>query len=172
MRVMKPVIRRAVVNDLPKMYAISRKAHQLSYAELIPSTGRNDFNAHYVLSRQSEEKYVLTMKEKLSDPVWHMWVAEWQGKVVGFTLGQREAEHLVVIKGLFVDPSYYSRGVGRALFKALLEIAKRGDTIRLSVIENNYRAKRLYASCGLIFSGHDTKTFFGARLEVMEVHIH
>ena len=58
-------------------------------------------------------------------------VAEFEGKVVGFILGYVSGWEFGVpdtvgwIDTLGVDPAYQRRGIGRALFNALIEIFKR-----------------------------------------------
>jgi ribosomal protein S18 acetylase RimI-like enzyme len=61
-------------------------------------------------------------------------VAEVEGKVVGFILGYVSGWEFGVpdtvgwIDTLGVDPAYQRRGIGRALFKALIESFKRSGT--------------------------------------------
>jgi GNAT superfamily N-acetyltransferase len=58
-------------------------------------------------------------------------VAEFEGKIVGFILGYVSGWEFGVpdtvgwINALGVDPDYHRRGIGRALFNALIEIFKR-----------------------------------------------
>jgi GNAT superfamily N-acetyltransferase len=165
---MRLTIRLATDEDIPMMYDISRSTHQLSYSNLIPTSHRHDFEQRYTPSKQSNEYYITKMVALLQDSHWHMWVAESEGDVVGYTLEQRVNAHLILKKGLFVDPRHHNKGIGTALFGKSLEVAKKRDVIRLSVIEKNDRAKQLYAKYGFVVKGYDTKTFFGAILEVME----
>jgi len=154
------------------MYAISLKAHQRSYAGFIPADRQADFDERYTFSKNSEEKYKQRIAPRIDDPKWYIWVAEADGKIVGFTLEERAAEHLILKHGLFVDPDYHGLGIGTKLFEVSLEIARPGDTLRLSVIENNERAKRLYEKHGFVLTNRDEKPFFGARQEVMELTVY
>ena len=69
-------------------------------------------------------------------------VAEFEGKVVGFILGYVSGWEFGVpdtvgwIDTLGVDPAYQRRGIGRALFNALIEIFKRSGR------EENPEAKK------------------------------
>ena len=66
-----------------------------------------------------------------------VWVAELEGRVVGFS-AVREGwlEHL------YVHPDFQSRGVGSALLKQVLSGAE--STINLWVFQRNERARRFY----------------------------
>jgi ribosomal protein S18 acetylase RimI-like enzyme len=162
-------IRPAVPGDIPAMHAISLRAHQLSYAGLIPQGRRSDFNRRYTLSPETRGRYASLMQDKLRDSRWTIWVAESGGEVVGYTLQRRESAHLIIKQGLFVDPSLHGRGIGRALFEISVAAAKPGDTIQLSVIVGNERAKRLYEKHGFTAVRREPDGFFGATLEVMEL---
>jgi GNAT superfamily N-acetyltransferase len=167
--VVQPLIRRATISDIPQMYAISLRTHQLSYANLIPFAGRRDFKRCYTASKQAEKDYFTKLSERMNAAEWHIWVAEISGNIAGCAFEKRETDNLIMQRGLFVDPLYHRQGIGEALFRTSLGIAKKGDTVKLSVIENNYRAKRLYMKYGFTVTGCDNREFFGARLEVMEL---
>jgi ribosomal protein S18 acetylase RimI-like enzyme len=111
------------------------------------------------------------MALKLGNPAWRIWVAELDGSVVGFTLEQIMGDALVQKRGLFVDPDMQGRGIGKLLFEESLKDIPRGATVRLSVIENNHRAKELYKKYGFVTVGYDSKSFYGSRLEVMELQL-
>jgi len=165
---MQPVIRSALVSDIPAMYSISRRAHQDSYASLIPVTHRVAFRRRYTYSTKALEEYKTKMIANITSRLWHVWVAEMADKVVGYTLGEQISDLLIQKRGLFVDPDYYGRGIGSALFERSLRDVPRGCIIRLSVIENNERAKRLYIKRGFVKVASAGTTFFGAKLDVME----
>lgn len=168
---MQPVIRHATNDDLSAMYLVSLHAHQLSYANLIPQSRQQDFTSRYTLSDSSRVAYISRMKQRLNDPDWTIWVATIDGVVVGYTLAQRATQHLVLKKGLFVDPDYQGRGIGERLFVDSLGIAKLGDTVQLTVVSGNIRAKRLYQKHGFENVGASSKTFYGAQQEVMELKL-
>lgn len=108
------------------------------------------------------------MNRKMSDDKWSLSVAESHNEVIGYTLGYREDEHTLQLKGLFVDPMYHRHGVGSALFRASLAFAPGATIIRLSVLEANKVAKRMYEKNGFVDIGRDEKAFFGAEQIIME----
>lgn len=150
------------------MYLISLRAHQMSYGSLIPQYQRAKFDARYTDSPAVRTNYVDKMRGKLIDSAWKAWVAEIDGRIVGYTLEQRVNQTLVWKKGLFVEPDCHGRGVGEALFKASLIGAGAASTVRLVVIGNNGRARRLYEKYGFVATGYSQKKFYGARQLLME----
>jgi len=165
---MYPYIRRATPADVPAMYMVSLRAHQRSYINLIPQDHRARFDKKYSFSKLAEASYSKRMLSRLNDPAWYIWIAEFEGQVVGYTKEQRVSPDFIQKRGLFVDPDYHGRGIGTMLFETSMSIADTNTTLRLSVIENNERAKRLYLAHGFRPIGYEEKTYFGARLEIME----
>jgi len=91
-------------------------------------------------------------------------------KEVGFFKGQKAAIILglferkakdgeLLMDGIAVSEDYRGKGVGTALFDALIEYAKSHDygRIRLDVIDTNPEARRLYERLG--FKAERTNTF-------------
>lgn len=161
---MKPIIRRAVKEDIDGIYRLSCKVHQISYTTLIPENEREAFLADFSLSEETRRRRFEHFLPKLDDPAWYIWVAELAGKIVGYTKETRTSEHTISKRGLFVDPDYQGKGIGSELFKMSLNVAKPGDTLYLSVIENNLKARRLYEKYGFKVSGYAEGNFYGARL--------
>ncbi len=161
-------IRTATVQDLPEMYRISVSAHVAGYATFIPESERERFDTRYVVTPEGEAKYIAKMAPRLEDPSWLLWVAEKDGRVLGYTLAQKVNDHHLLKKGMFVDPASQGEGVGSALFQASLEPITSG-IIELSVITNNERAKHIYEKNGFKVVGTDPETYFGATLDVMRL---
>jgi len=89
-------------------------------------------------------------------------VGFFKGQKAAFVLGlfERKAqEHELLMDGIAVSEDYRGKGVGTALFKALIEYAKNNhyQRIRLDVIDTNPDARRLYERLG--FSAERTNTF-------------
>ena len=165
---MEFAIRQAKPADAPAMYDVSLKAHRLRYAGLIPQAHRQRFDAYYTFSPKKKVAYVATIRHRLAVEGWYGWVAEAKGRIVGFTLAKREGKGLILKRGLFVAPDFEGKGVGKALFKASVSIAKHGDIVRLKVVENNTRARRLYEAHGFSVRGYAEEPFYGARQVIME----
>jgi RimJ/RimL family protein N-acetyltransferase len=70
--------------------------------------------------------------------------------IVGLTIqqGQKKA-HKGMIVGMYVRPDARRAGTGRLLMEAIIEIARhRVELVQLTVVRDNERAGRLYASLG------------------------
>lgn len=74
------------------------------------------------------------------------WVAEADGEVVGFAVGDRTRSN---VWALFVDPAYEGRGLGRQLHDAMLDwfFAGATETVWLST-DPGTRAETFYRSAG------------------------
>ena len=75
--------------------------------------------------------------------------------IAGFAIqqGQKRA-HKGLLWGMYVRPSARMGGVGRQLIEAILEVARQHvELIQLTVVRDNARARRLYASLGFVDYG-------------------
>jgi ribosomal protein S18 acetylase RimI-like enzyme len=82
------------------------------------------------------------------------------GRVAGYALigGARTPEasaHVLMLRGLAVDPQLQRRGVGRALLDAAVEEARSRGAHKLSlrVLSTNEAARRLYETAGFEVEG-------------------
>src|SRR3954466_203238 len=79
------------------------------------------------------------------------------GELVGFVLlhpGDRAGEHLLV--RLMIDQRFQGRGLGRQALEAAVEYAARehkAESVRLSFVPSNDRARALYLSAGFEETG-------------------
>jgi RimJ/RimL family protein N-acetyltransferase len=73
----------------------------------------------------------------------------------GFMRREGEKEkHKGLLWGMYVRPDARSAGVGRQLIEAVIDHARRHvELIQLSVVSDNQRAQRLYASLGFVEYG-------------------
>jgi len=91
-----------------------------------------------------------SFREALSQPAIYFVAARSDaGDVLGYVVAWFVADE-GQIANLAVAPTGWGRGIGRALLtSALREAAARGATdVYLEVRNSNYRARRLYGSCG------------------------
>jgi len=94
-------------------------------------------------------------------------VAELDGQVAGYVrLGRvfpiAASDHVLMIAGIAVDPSFQRRGLGRSLLEAAVAEA-RGRGVRrltLRVLAHNEAAVRLYEQCGFVVEGVLRGEFF------------
>ncbi|HSW77981.1 MAG TPA: GNAT family N-acetyltransferase [Candidatus Chromulinivoraceae bacterium] len=168
---MKPIIRRAVKEDIDGIYRLSCKVHQISYTDLIPEQERKIFLQYFAMSKSARQRRFDFFLPKLDDPAWYIWVAVANGLIVGYTKEVRADDRTIRKRGLFVDPDYQGRGIGKALFKESLSVAKPGDTLYLSVVENNFRAQTLYRKYGFKKTGYTKNDFYGAKMITMELTV-
>jgi diamine N-acetyltransferase len=79
------------------------------------------------------------------------------GELVGFVLlhpAERAGEHVLV--RLMIDHRYQGRGLGRQALEAAVEYAGReheAESVRLSFVPSNDRARALYLSAGFVATG-------------------
>jgi ribosomal protein S18 acetylase RimI-like enzyme len=80
------------------------------------------------------------------------------GAIVGFATGLGAGD-TVEIEDLFVDPEWMGQGIGRALVRDLIAIARRGGARRVEVTANQH-ALAFYEKAGFVV-GHEVETRFG-----------
>jgi ribosomal protein S18 acetylase RimI-like enzyme len=99
-------------------------------------------------------------KEFLRDPRHHLAVAMDEGRIVGFASGVHyvhpDKPPQMFINEVAVAPTYQSRGIGRAVLRALIDRARERNCSEAWVLTSseNIPAMRMYASVG----GHEDGT--------------
>jgi GNAT superfamily N-acetyltransferase len=86
-------------------------------------------------------------------------VAESSGDILGFSVVLAREDGDAELDGLFVEPSAWRNGIGRALVEAALQRAARDGAQALHVIANPL-AEEFYRVCGFSYSG-EAQTQFG-----------
>lgn len=169
---MSLTIRTAANRDCDAIYEISCSVHLSSlYRRLIPPSHYDDFLRRYTPDALQRARYCDEMAKRLQNPDWHVWVAELDGAVVGFTLAHDEGD-IFALKGLFVLSDHQGKGVGKQLFQQSCEAAKGPQTISLEVIEQNAHAIGIYERAGFRRENSSAKNFFGARMISMSRNAH
>ena len=79
-------------------------------------------------------------------------VAESDGQLLGFSVVLRRDDGDAELDGLFVEPTYWRHGIGRALVGEAERIARADGAANLWVTANT-RALGFYDSCGFIAVG-------------------
>jgi GNAT superfamily N-acetyltransferase len=108
---------------------------------------------------------LLSHPETIQIPEWQfaearVRVAENESTIVGFSvIFPHEQRPPWELDGLFVEPSQWGRGIGRALIVDAAEIVRRERGWRLEVTANP-NAEQFYTKLGFVESGR-TKTQFG-----------
>ena len=108
-------------------------------------------------SNLSDEQYELTWQRINSDFNMHGLLAEVDGKVIGlahyvFRPDTWEIEDFCYLEDLYVDPKVRGVGVGRALIKAVEQIAIEKGSKRLywTTAEDNEVARKLYDKLAVV----------------------
>ncbi len=91
-----------------------------------------------------------------------VFVAEWNGTIVGFAAVEPRADGESELDALFVDPNMRRRGIARSLIQHCAEVARTRKSAALCVIGNPH-AKDFYTACGFNVIG-TAETRFGTGL--------
>jgi ribosomal protein S18 acetylase RimI-like enzyme len=91
-----------------------------------------------------------------------VFVAEWNGAVVGFAAVEPRADGQSELDALFVDPDMRRRGIARLLIAHCAEVARVRKSAALCVVGNPH-AKDFYIACGFQVIG-TSETRFGTGL--------
>jgi N-acetylglutamate synthase-like GNAT family acetyltransferase len=91
-----------------------------------------------------------------------VFVAEWNGTIVGFAALERRADGDTELDALFVEPNMQRRGIARSLVEHCAEVARTRNSTSLCVVGNPH-AKDFYTTCGFDVIG-TTETRLGAGL--------
>jgi len=91
-----------------------------------------------------------------------VFVAEWNGAIVGFAAEEPREDGESELDALFVDPNMRRRGIARALIEHCAEVARGRKSAALCVVGNPH-AKDFYTACGFRLIG-TTETRFGTGL--------
>jgi GNAT superfamily N-acetyltransferase len=97
----------------------------------------------------------------------HVFVAEDAGVIVGFATVVPRPDGNAELDALFVEPSAWKQGVGRALVDQCADVARRRDARVLHVVGNPH-AKGFYGTCGFRTTG-TVETRLGAGLAMERV---
>jgi ribosomal protein S18 acetylase RimI-like enzyme len=159
-----PEVRRAVPADARAI------------AEVHVAGWRDAYRSHM------SEEYLATLSVADREAMWaralarddrSLWVAERNGRIVGFVEGRRSSDpdteaSTGQVSAIYVEPSEIGRGLGRALFaRAVGDLGRLGyRRATLWVLASNDRARRFYEAAGWHADGAvQTEDFGGARLE-------
>jgi len=91
-----------------------------------------------------------------------VFVAEWNGKIVGFAAVEPRSDGDAELDALFTDPAMRRRGIARLLVAHCAEVARTRGSSFLCVVGNPH-AKDFYTACGFRVTG-TTETRFGTGL--------
>jgi GNAT superfamily N-acetyltransferase len=142
-------IRRATLDDARTIAEITVKGWQAAYRGIMPG----DFLDG--LSVAAREKAWRSMLQSDRDDMTPAWIAERDGRAVGFVSSGPPRDDDVLLPAaevfaLYVVPEAWRGGVGRALIAAAVDHWQRrgAATLTLWVLEDNARARAFYEASG------------------------
>jgi GNAT superfamily N-acetyltransferase len=141
-------IRRAVSEDAEGIERVRVRGWQVGYRHVFPADELDALPLEW--SRWAEPL-------GNPEPGRSCYVAEEDGRIVGWaTVGPaRDPDNRYgELWGLYVDPDYWARGIGRALLaRAETELAQAWDEAVLWTLEDNPRTRRFYEAAGWRLDG-------------------
>jgi ribosomal protein S18 acetylase RimI-like enzyme len=149
-------VRSATLDDVDDIVRINVRGWQRGYAGIVPS---DVLDAMRVEGRAERYRYRIRQSGDFDYRV-----AIDDGEVIGYVtfgtyrIGQRDTavdRSVGEILAIYVDPSRWGTGAGRALMDAALkELAGRGfGSVRLWVLAANHQARRFYERAGFTADG-------------------
>jgi GNAT superfamily N-acetyltransferase len=93
-----------------------------------------------------------------------VFVAQWNGAIVGFSAVEPREDGESELDALFVDPNSRRRGIGRLLIEHSAAVARAEKCLALNVVGNPH-ATEFYTSCGFDLIG-TVETRFGPGLRM------
>lgn len=164
-------IRSARVSDAAAIARVHIRSWQVAYQGQLADTFLDGLDAEIDERTSRWETLIGAARSRR----WVQLVAQDGGTVVGFvTFGPSEDEPVDQTIGqvyaIYVDPSYWNRGYGRALFTAAVRgLAEAGfSEATLWVLDTNTRARRFYEIAGWFADGA-VKTEHRREIELREV---
>ncbi|MEK6757061.1 MAG: GNAT family N-acetyltransferase [Bacteroidota bacterium] len=140
---MAQLVRRWTLKDLPVVQDVLWKTWLESYKPFIPEADlKSYFSEHYDLD---------ALTTLFQNPMAHGFVAEVDGRVVGFMRTAHEPEeNRYYVSSIYVLPDFQNRGLGRDLMKRAAEEAKsfKLDRVWIGVMVQNRQAVEWYEKMG------------------------
>lgn len=141
-------IRPATPVDAPAIAALHVRTWRIAYRGILPAQLLDDLSVDLRTAAWRE-----TLSE--TDPTV---VAEDAGALIGFCaleLPSREDDRALEVSALYVEPTRWRSGVGRALLAAALGALGEGrwDEVTLWVLRRNAQARAFYARSGFRLDG-------------------
>ncbi len=97
----------------------------------------------------------------------HVFVAEWDGAVVGFSAVLLRPDGDTELDGLFVEPVVWRHGIGRSLVEYCCQVAQIEGYAVLHVVGNPH-AEGFYLGCGFKAAG-TVETRFGVGMLMQKI---
>lgn len=145
------IIRDSVVSDIPAIGDITHITWLATYPNQEEGITVADVESVYTIDQNSAE-YITKQERRIarySNPNFHIWVAENNGKIIGFCSAVKE-ETSNRIMAIYVLPSYQGIGIGKALINKAFEWLGNEKEILVNVARYNGNAIQFYERMGFI----------------------
>lgn len=150
--------------------AIPEDAHALAYmhAESFKAAYLRDDErdvkvlaeaAAFVTPERIEARIELILRSFKSPDEFYYVATDEDAHPIGLVYGYK-TESIQELSALYVDVSYFGRGVGKELAQAFIDWCDPERPIELGVVEDNERAKRFYRKMGFVAVGDVRESFY------------
>ena len=108
---------------------------------------------------------------KINQHIFHFFVAECNGKIVGYYTVESLNNHTFELEALFVEPEFIGQGVGRKLINHAKQLAISFGAKTL-LIQGDPNAKAFYLAAGGVQTGErESASIVGRYLPVFEISL-
>ncbi len=144
------IIRDSVVDDLPGINEVAHQTWLATYPNKEANITVGDVESVYREDDPEKAKEKLERrKARYSDPNIHIWVAEVEGKIIGFCHAIKEG-NTNRIMAIYVLPEYHGTGTGKRLIELAFSWLGDAKDILVNVVEYNDHAIGFYAHMGFV----------------------
>lgn len=161
---MKVKIRKSVPNDVYGIREVQRNTWLKTYPNKEEGITTEDIKNKFEIDETPEGKKKIEKRKKNYDnKSIGIWVAETEGKIIGFCMAIKEKE-CNRVGAIYVLPTYQGKGLGKQLIK--MAFAWLGDKkdIFINVARYNNQAISFYKKYGFVETGNEGTLDSAAKL--------
>ena len=143
------IVRDSIVADMPAIFEISHTTWLVTYPNEEEGITVEDVETVFDVDKNSV-KYKQAQKRRVkrySNPRFHVWVAESDGKITGFCSAVKE-ENVNRIMAIYVLPGYQGKGIGKSLIREGFKWLGKDKDILVNVARYNNGSIRFYEKMG------------------------
>lgn len=146
------VIRKAFKKDINDIFFIQRSNWLLVYPNEVIS---KDDILKFLDSIKDFQKQKL--EETIEDEKYY-YVAEIDGKVVGYCRYKETEPHIFELRSMYIDLTFQGLGIGTKMFLETEKSLANKKKLFLFVVEYNIKAIRFYENIGFVLSSKEKQT--------------
>jgi len=150
---MKIEIRKSISNDVYGIKEVQRVTWLNTYPNKKARITLEDIKGKFKDDDMLEGKRKIEeSKKRYGDKSKQSWVAEEDGKIIGFCIAGNEKGKNRIL-AIYVLPKYQGRGIGSELITRAFKWLGNRKAIYINVVEYNLNAISFYKKCGFIETG-------------------